>query len=448
MNDKQKAKLKVCAHRGRVCGVEITVGAQVLSIASHPRDCTLRTWKLMTHEEGVSIPLADGRPGSPSCLLLRAHGALAAVALDDGCLLVVDLSGASVVRSFACGMPAVDAAFSVEGRWLAAALRGGGLRVFDLLAARCVDSMAFARPAQALCFSPSTAFLLISHARGNSIQVWANKFLFDPSLSAPLLNAEPEEPVRVDELEDGPDETAEEAFGDADGPKISSDAIDDVAAKVSVKPLEPKLLTLSDVPPAKWQATLHLDVVKERNKAIEPPKPLPNAPFFLPTMHEGVTPRFAAPLDDDEENKAVAAEEVAKRRAERSLGAVALPFQEMLRKGDFDGALEFLRAQTPSGVHLAIEELGPMAQGTLQELEAGLRFFEHHMSKAHFADELQAFLSLFLQAHGEELAADSQLRARCIKLGEAQEKLWTALDLRCQKVRCFLGTLTQTQSQW
>jgi len=31
------------------------------------------------------------------------------------------------------------------------------------------------------------AFLLTSHAKGNSIQVWANKFLFDPSLAAPLL---------------------------------------------------------------------------------------------------------------------------------------------------------------------------------------------------------------------------------------------------------------------
>merc|ERR1719265_2222821 len=127
---------------------------------------------------------------------------------------------------------------------------------------------------------------------------------------------------------------------------------------------------------------LCISIVKERNKAIEPPKPLPNAPFFLPTVHEGVTPRFAAPTDGEEDGKEVAGGDAVQRRAERSLGAVALPFQEMLRKGDFDGALEFLRAQTPSGVHLAIEELGPMAQGDMQELVAGLEFFEHHMSKA------------------------------------------------------------------
>ena len=59
-------------------------------------------------------------------------------------------------------------------------------------------------------------------------------------------------------------------------------------------------------------ATLHLDLVKERNKLKEPPKPLPNAPFFLPTAHEGVTPRFAAPLGD-EENEAPEPETTGRR---------------------------------------------------------------------------------------------------------------------------------------
>lgn len=223
------------------------------------------------------------------------------------------------------------------------------------------------------------------------------------------------------------------------------------AKPISTKPLAPELLTLSDVAPSKWQATLHLDVIKERNKAMEPPKALPNAPFFLPTVHDGVTPRFAAPMGAEAEAEPEAQDSVGKRLRDRrnngSLEAV-MPMQELFRKADFDGALTFLKAQTPSGVHLAIEELGPLAQGGIGELEAGLKFFEHHLGKAHFADELQAFLSLFLQAHGEELAADDSLRSRCGELEKQQKKLWNALDVRCQKVRCFLGTLTHTQSQW
>lgn len=433
------------AHRGRVCGASITVSGNVLSVSSHPGECTLKVWKLMTHEAVQSVALGGGRPGSPSCLLLRAHGALVAIALDDGTLLVVDLYGGSVVRSFDCGMPVVDACFSPEGRWLAAALRGGGLRVFDLPASRCVDFMTFNRPPVAICFSPSTAFLLIAHAKSSSIQVWANKFLFDPSLSAPLLCPEPTEPIQVDELDDLHFEVT-----DAKDKKIVKASVVEATPSTSTKPLAPEMLTLSDVPPAKWQATLHLDIIKERNKAIEPPKPLPNAPFFLPTANDGVTPRFVAPMGASEDVEGQEVDSSSQRLRDRRAGVLeaVMPLQELLRKSDFDGALTFLKAQTPSGVHLAIEELGPLAQGDLEELGAGLKFFEHHLGKAHFADELQAFLSLFLQAHGEELASDDALRARCSTLAKRQEKLWNALDVRCQKVRCFLGTLTHTQSQW
>jgi U3 small nucleolar RNA-associated protein 21 len=341
-------------------------------------------------------------------------------------------------------MPTVDMAFSPEGRWLAAALRGGGLRVFDLPASRCVDYLVFNRAPISLAFSPSTAFLLIAHAKSSSIQVWANKFLFDPSLSAPLLAPEPTDPIHVDELDDLHFEVEEKRPTSANEASVESDL---GPKSDATKPLEKDLLTLSDVPPAKWQATLHLDLIKERNKAIEPPKPLPQAPFFLPTAHEGVTPRFVAPMDATETLEDGKESKDDGPRRSRALEAV-MPWQDLLRKGDFDGALKFLKEQTPSGVHLAIEELGPAAQGDVGELDSGLKFFEHHLGKAHFADELQAFLSLFLQAHGEEIIENASLRGRCQKLAKMQHKIWSVLDVRCQKVRCFLGTLTHTQSQW
>merc|ERR1711972_1312700 len=123
-------------------------------------------------------------------------------------------------------------------------------------------------------------------------------------------------------------------------------------------------------------------------------------------------------------------------QGERSTSKVA-KFQRLLSKSKFDDALTFLREQTPSGVHLAFEELGTC-----------LAFFEWHLAKAHLADELQAYLSLFLQAHGEDLAGDSDLRARCSQLCQALEGRWSALNRQCQKVRCFLGMLSHTQSQW
>lgn len=443
----------VLAHSGRVSGILITITGKVVSMAAHPTDCKLKLWQLLTHEELGSVALDENSSGSPSCLIMRSLGALVAISQDDGNLLVVDLHGLNVVRSFACGVPATDAAFSSDGRWLAAALRDGGLRIFDLPAARCVDSFAFARPALSVCFAPSNAYLLTAHAKGNAIQTWANKFLFDPSLSAPLLSTEPAAPVFVDEPA-GESDKEEEASDNEDeevkAQKTKAESAGAGAAEAA-QPLAPELLTLSDVPPQKWLATLHLDLVKERNKAAEPPKPLPNAPFFLPTAHDGVTPRFASPLggaDGEGLDDAEAAAGLSRilRGDRRPLEGTQ--FQVKLRKKDYDGALAFLKEQTASGVHLAIEELGSLAGGDAAELKSVLEFFVHHLQKGHYADELQAYLSLFLQAHGEELSEDPELRGLCAKLGEAQESLWSTLSAQCQKARCFLGILTQTQSQW
>merc|ERR1711865_97323 len=105
------------------------------------------------------------------------------------------------------------------------------------------------------------------------------------------------------------------------------------------------------------------------------------------------------------------------------------------------GALKILKKQTPSGVHVCIEELGPLAGGDVGELTMGLDFFLHHLEQAHYADEMQAYLALFLQAHGEEIAGAQELRELCAKILQTQERRWTALDERCQKARCFLGML-------
>merc|ERR1719265_2138974 len=49
--DKDKAKKLVPrAHKGRVCGLELTVSGLLLSVGAHPDNCSLKIWKLQTHE--------------------------------------------------------------------------------------------------------------------------------------------------------------------------------------------------------------------------------------------------------------------------------------------------------------------------------------------------------------------------------------------------------------
>ncbi|XP_027193066.1 uncharacterized protein [Cicer arietinum] len=46
----------------------------------------------------------------------------------------------------------------------------------------------------------------------------------------------------------------------------------------------PDLVTLSLLPKSQWQSLINLDIIKVRNKPIEPPKKPEKAPFFLPSV--------------------------------------------------------------------------------------------------------------------------------------------------------------------
>jgi len=95
-------------------------------------------------------------------------------------------------------------------------------------------------------------------------------------------------------------------------------------AKGAVRPLDPSLVTLSGAPSSRWSTLPNFDLIKERNKPINPPEKKANAPFFLPTT-ESLMPTFdlaaaAAQAEAAEKKrkakrgakKAVAAEEVPK----------------------------------------------------------------------------------------------------------------------------------------
>lgn len=67
------------------------------------------------------------------------------------------------------------------------------------------------------------------------------------------------------------------------------------------KPLSKELITLAGSSKPQWTTLINLDLIKERNKPIEPPKEPEKAPFFLPTI-TGVKPAFVIP-DSNEENE-------------------------------------------------------------------------------------------------------------------------------------------------
>ena len=74
---------------------------------------------------------------------------------------------------------------------------------------------------------------------------------------------------------------------------LSALTIEEGPKDVFVTPpqLDGDLVTLTLLPRTRWQTLLNLEVIQQRNKPKEPPKPPEKAPFFLPTL-PGVEHRF------------------------------------------------------------------------------------------------------------------------------------------------------------
>ena len=59
---------------------------------------------------------------------------------------------------------------------------------------------------------------------------------------------------------------------------------DDEVVSWDTEQVEDNMVTLANLPEARWQNLLHLDVIKARNKPKVAPEKPKNAPFFLPTV--------------------------------------------------------------------------------------------------------------------------------------------------------------------
>jgi U3 small nucleolar RNA-associated protein 21 len=97
--------------------------------------------------------------------------------------------------------------------------------------------------------------------------------------------------------------------------------------------LDGELITLTLLPRSRWQTLLNLEVIQQRNKAKEPPKPLEKAPFFLPTL-PGVETRFATVEKQPKETKKPT------RRLDKATSNAESAFITKLMEEDLEGDCE------------------------------------------------------------------------------------------------------------
>ena len=162
-----------------------------------------------------------------------------------------------------------------------------------------IDIFLVESPATSVALSPSGDFLASTHVDDLGIYLWSNKTMYShvslcplSSKATPTLTQLPT--TRMTQLDEVNNDITEEAKSETNS---LVESMEDISEKCT--PLADGLVTLSSLPKSRWSNLLNLDVIKQRNKPVEPPKAPKLAPFFLPTL-PGLQPKFL-PAEDNSE---------------------------------------------------------------------------------------------------------------------------------------------------
>ena len=175
--------------------------------------------------------------------------------------------------------------------------------IFDWVHA--IDMFLVDSPATNLALSPTGDFLASSHVDGLGIYLWSNKTLYShvslrpfPINHTPSLSELPTTALIDTENEE---RRAGGFVIDTKGSESQqiSEMLTDDSPMENLTPLSEGLVTLSSLPKSRWSNLQNLDIIKLRNKPVEPPKQPKQAPFFLPTL-PGLEPKFIPAADDED----------------------------------------------------------------------------------------------------------------------------------------------------
>lgn len=217
----------------------------------------------------------------------------------------------------------------------------------------------------------------------------------------------------------------------------------------------PDLVTLSLLPKSQWQSLANLDIIKARNKPIEPPKKPEKAPFFLPSVSSlsGEILFTSNGIANDDVKDTKAQESMRKLTKLDLSSAFCLLLQSCADSKDFSAFTEYIKGLSPSSLDLELrvlqivddDEESINQRAELPSIEILLDYFIHELSSKTNFEYIQAVIKLFLKIHGETIRRNSSLLEKALKLSEVQSLVWQKIDKMFQNSRCMVTFLSNSQ---
>lgn len=437
-----------CAHDGEVVGVACDATNSTMISAGYQGD--IKVWDFKSRELRSRWEVGCG---VTKIVYHRTNGLLATVA-DDMVLRLFDIVALRLVRKFEGHADRVtDLCFSEDGKWLLSSSMDGSLRIWDVIFARQIDALRVDVPITAVSLSPSMDIMATSHVDQNGVYLWVNQTMFSGSSNINFYGSGKE--VRNVQM---PSASLKEGSEEEESIHASGDQyqIEKAHPVPHFKLQMPNLITLSLLPRSQWQSLTNLDIIKLRNKPVEPPKKPEKAPFFLPSIPSlSGEILFQPNVDSTNEEKSNKNNELMHGNKKNDLSSqFILLLQSCADTGNFSAFTDYIKSLSPSTLDVELRMLQIIDDEDLQNIDQRpelhsigllLDYFIHELSSRNNFEFIQAVVRLFLKIHGETVRRHSTVQDKAKRLLEVQSLVWQRIDKMFQSARCLVTFLSNSQ---
>lgn len=446
-----KSLRKSYAHEGEVVGVACDSTNTLMISTGYHGD--IKVWDFKGRELKSRWEI-----GCPVVKIVyhRSNGLLATVA-DDLVIRLFDVVAIRMVRKFEGHTDRVtDCCFSEDGKWLLSASMDGTLRLWDVILARQIDAISVDVSITALSLSPNMDVLATTHVDQNGVYLWVNQAMFS-GVSSVDSYASGKEVVAVNlpsvSSLDG------SQHKDSDEPAMNGSDFTQSFQTTQFDRYIPDLVTLSLLPKSQWQSLINLDIIKARNKPIEPPKKPEMAPFFLPSVPSlsgEILFKASEKANEGTSGTLTGGDEKANGRKSVSSSLFLQLLESSAETKNFSAFTDYIKGLSPSNLDVELrmlqiiddeddEQQEPHRVPELFSIELLLDYFIHEISGRNNFEFVQALVRVFLKIHGETIRRYSQLQDKAKKLLEIQCEVWQRLDKAFQSARCMVTFLSNSR---
>ncbi|KAK3221191.1 hypothetical protein Dsin_008216 [Dipteronia sinensis] len=443
-----RSETRSYAHKGEVVGVACDSTNTLLISAGYHGD--IKVWDFKGRELKSKWDIG--------CSLVkivhhRINGLLATVA-GDLVIRLFDVVALRMVRKFEGHTDRItDLCFSEDGKWLLSSSMDGSLRVWDVILARQIDAVHVDVSITALSLSPNMDVLATTHVDQNGVYLWVNKCMFS---GASNINsyASGKEILSVKLPSISSVEGSEERYSNETAPDHTESKDGSVFSAFNQQ--IPDLVTLSLLPKSQWQSLINLDIIKVRNKPVEPPKKPEKAPFFLPSVPSLSGEILFKPSDATKEKDIKIDEVENKSKFDMSTSQFVQLLQSSAEFKNFAAFTDYIKSLSPSTLDMELRMLQIIDDDDDDDqefdkrpefisIELLLDYFIHEISCRNNFEFLQAVIRLFLKIHGETIRCHTKLQEKSRKLLEVQCTIWERMDKLFQSTRCMVTFLSSSQ---